>query len=326
MEKETDLSRRNFVAMMSLAGASVSVGGISAAIAASAESAPASQNAMPICFFSKPLDGFEVGFMADALAGAGFDGFDLSVRPGGKVDPARADIELPKFAEAIRNHKLAVKMMVTSITGANSPNAEKVLKAASEAGIKHYRLGYYDFDLKAGIWESLKKHKTNLQQLIPINKQYHVQAMYQNHSGTRVGAAVWDLWELLRGFPAEQVSVQYDVRHGVVEGAASWSLAMRLIGPYIGSLAIKDFTWNVSAGKARIVNVPLGEGIVDFDAYFKLVKELDIKTPVSVHVEYPLLTKAEEGLSLTEKQKVITAKLKHEVDFVRNQLSNHKIV
>ena len=205
--------------MMSLAGASVSLGGISSAIAASEQEEPAAQkNTMPICFFSKPIDSFEVAFMADALAGAGFDAFDLTVRPGGKVEPARADTDLPKFAEAIRNHKLALKMMVTSITGADSPNVEKVLKAASEVGIKHYRLGYFDFDLKAGIWESLQKYKTNLRQLVAINKQYQIQAGYQNHSGTRVGAAVWDLWELLRGLPAEQVSVQYDVRHAVTEG------------------------------------------------------------------------------------------------------------
>ena len=327
MEKEINLTRRDFVAVMSMAGASLSLGGISSAVAATEETAPAAQNnAVPIYFFSKPLDRFEVGFMADTLAGAGLDGFELTVRPGGKVEPDRADNDLPKFAEAIRNHKLALKMMVTSITGANSPFTEKVLKAASEVGVKHYRLGYYDYDFKAGILESLQKHKTSLQQLVAINKQYQIQAVYQNHSGIRVGAAVWDVWELIRGLPVEQVSMQYDVRHAVTEGALSWILGMRLVRPYIGSLAIKDFTWNVSGGKARAVNVPLGEGIVDFNAYFKIIKELNIKTPISVHAEYPLLSSAEEDLSLMEKQKVITAKLKKDVDFVRTQFANHQIV
>ena len=285
----------------------------------------ASPDKTPIHFFSKPLDAFEVEFMADVAAAAGVDGFDLTVRPGGKVEPERADTELPKFAEAIAKHKLTLKMMVTAITGVASPHAEKVLKAASAAGIRHYRLGYFDFDFKSGVAESLAKHRAALQPLAALNRQYSIQAGYQNHSGARVGSAVWDLVDLLRDLPVEQVSAQYDVRHAVAEGAASWVVGLRRIRPHIGSLAIKDFTWDVSGGKARVVSVPLGEGIVDFDAYFKLVKELGIRAPLSLHIEYPLLSKAEESLSLVEKQKLIAVKLKKDVDWLRAQLAKHDL-
>jgi sugar phosphate isomerase/epimerase len=312
--------------MMSLAGASVSLGGPRSAVAASGEAAAAAQEqTLPIYVFSKPLDGFEVEFMADTLAGAGADGFDLTVRPRGKVEPEAADQELPQFAEAIRKHNLVLKMMVTAITHADTPHAEQVLKTASTLGIRHYRLGYLDYDYQTGIWESLQAHQASLQQLAALNRHYHVQAGYQNHSGTRVGAAVWDLWELLRGFPVEQMSVQYDVRHAVAEGAFSWISGMHLVRPLIGSLAIKDFTWDVSARKARIVNVPLGEGLVDFDAWFKLVKQLNLRVPLTLHVEYPLLSSAEESLSLVQKQRLITAALKRDVDYVRTQLAKHQI-
>jgi L-ribulose-5-phosphate 3-epimerase len=300
--------------------------GLSSAVAAPAETTSSvSKDVVPIYFFTKPIDGFETEFMADALAQAGLNGSDLSVRPGGKVEPERVEDELPKFVEVIRSRNLALKMMVTAITGISSPFAERVLKAASAVGIKHYRLGYFDFDYQAGIWESLQKYKTNLQQLAVLNKQYQVQAGYQNHTGTRVGAAVWDLWELFRDLPLEQMSVQYDVRHAVTEGAGSWILGMRLVRPCIGSLVIKDFKWDVSAGKPRIVSVPLGEGIVDFNAYFNLVKEFNIKAPITLHVEYPLLTKTEEGLSLLKKQKIIVAKLKKDVDYLRTQIAKHQI-
>jgi L-ribulose-5-phosphate 3-epimerase len=326
MGKKTNLTRRDFVAAMTMAGASLSLGGIPSAMAASEETTSGGgKNKMPICFFTKPIDRYETSFMTDVIAEAGFDGIDLTVRPGGKVEPARVDNDLPKFAEAAKSRNLSLLLMTTSITGPESPLAEKVLKAASETGIKHYRLGYVDYDLKAGIWESLQKYKEKLRELAPINKRYQIQAGYHNHTGVRVGATVWDIWELVRGLPVDQISVQYDIRHAVCEGGMSWVLGMRLVRPSIGSLAVKDFTWDVSSGRAKVVSVPLGEGIVDFDAFFKLVKELDIKLPITVHAEYPLLSRDEQGFSTAEKQKAITAKLKKDADFVRNQLLKHQI-
>jgi sugar phosphate isomerase/epimerase len=164
-----------------------------------------------------------------------------------------------------------------------------------------------------------------LRDLAELNRKYRIQAGYQNHTGTRVGAAVWDLWELLRELPVEQVSVQYDIRHAVTEGAASWVNGIRLLRPHIGSLAIKDFTWDVSSRRPRVVSLPLGEGIVDFDAYFRLVKELGLRLPISLHIEYPLLSRTEESLPLLEKQKIVTAKLKKDVDYIRTQLAKHQI-
>ena len=51
---------------------------------------------------------------------------------------------------------------------------------------------------------------------------------------------------------------------------------------------LKDFIWGKVNGKWKIVNVPIGEGMVDFDAYFKLLKSLGLHPPVSLHLEYPL--------------------------------------
>ena len=53
-----------------------------------------------LCFFSKHLprmNGRELGRTLKAL---GFDGVDLTVRPGGHVDPKRVAIELPVFVDA----------------------------------------------------------------------------------------------------------------------------------------------------------------------------------------------------------------------------------
>lgn len=310
-------NRRNFISTLAAAGASIPFAG-----SFGAQVFKSGEDAFPVTFFTKPLDEFELEFMAEALAMAGIDGFDLAVRPGGRVNPERAADELPSVVETGRKYGLSAEMMVTSVKEAN-PETRNLLKTAAACGIKHYRLGYFNYDFQKGIWESLKTIKKGLEPLVALNREVGIQAGYQNHSGTRVGAPVWDVWELIKDFPVEQISSQFDIRHAVTEGAASWILAMRLLGNNIGSLAVKDFTWKVEGGKAQVVSVPLGEGIVDFESFFKTVKELGIVAPISLHVEYPLLDKQEETLPLLKKQEIIAGKLKGDVDFIRRHLKNN---
>ena len=273
----------------------------------------------PITMFTKPLDEFELEFMAETFAMAGLDGFDLSVRPGGRVVPDRVVDDLPMVVETGWKYNLSTPMMVTSIREANE-ETEKVLRTAVKCGVKHYRLGYYNYDYSKGIVETLKSIKNNLAPLIQLNEQTGIQAGYQNHSGTRVGAPMWDVWELIKDFPVEYLGSQFDIRHAVTEGAESWELALRLLGNNVGSVAVKDFIWKVVNGKAKVVSVPLGEGIVDFDHFFTLVHALGIAAPISLHIEYPLLESREENLKLLQKQKIIATKLKKDVDFIRMHL------
>ncbi len=280
----------------------------------------------PIAFFTKPLDDFELGFMAESLAMAGLDGFDLAVRRGGRVSPDRVADDLPKVIETGKQYNLLTDMMVTGITRADNPDTRRVLETAAKQGVKYYRMGYFSYDFKEGIWESLQRIKGSLGDLVQMNKEFGIQGGYQNHSGDRVGAPMWDVWELVRGFPMEYLNSQFDIRHAVTEGAASWILALRLLSKNIGSLAIKDFTWDIANGKESVKSVPLGEGIVDFDSYFKTLKELNIVAPITLHIEYPFLNKEEEEFSLIKKQKIIVSKLKHDVDFIRGRLEKFQLI
>ncbi len=111
----------------------------------------------PIALFTKPLDGFELSFMTETLAMAGLDGMDLSVRPKGRVEPRRVADDLHQVLEAGKKNNLATDMMVTAITGADSPYAEDVLSTAAKHGVRHYRMGYLEYDFTAGIPGSLRR-------------------------------------------------------------------------------------------------------------------------------------------------------------------------
>jgi L-ribulose-5-phosphate 3-epimerase len=238
--------------------------------------------------FTKCLQFLSYREMAEILARQGFYGADLTVRPGGQVLPENVEADLPKAVRALRDAGLDTDMIVTHITNADDPLTRKVLKIMANLGIGHYRMGYLNYDKNLTIPENLDAHKFTFENLEIVNREYGVHGAYQNHSGKRVGGPVWDLYHLLKDRDPEFIGVQYDIRHATVEGSISWPLGMKLIAPWIKTTAIKDFIWQKNENKWILKNVPLGEGMVDFDTYFELYRSLNIKGPVSIHYEYDL--------------------------------------
>ena len=314
-------NRREFITTLAAAGAAIPFTSV-----ASGGHQTTAGSRFPVRLFSKPLDAYDFEFMCECTKLSGISGFDLTVRPGGKVEPSEVEMKLPQLIKQAAKHNLAVDMMVTGIVSATDPLTERVLKTASALGITHYRLGYLEFDFRTGVWETLQKHKESLKGVVELNRKYKIHGDYQNHAGTRVGGPVWDLYELLHGFPPELAGCQYDVRHAMVEGANAWIVGMRLIAPYIKTLAVKDFTWMTVKGKPSAVTVPMGEGMVNWDLFFRTVKELNISGPVTIHVEYPLFEKGEEQLPLAQQQELIVKKIKKDADFLNGLLVKHQLI
>ncbi|TFG43631.1 MAG: hypothetical protein E4H43_01470 [Bacteroidia bacterium] len=280
----------------------------------------------PVRLFSKPIDSYDFDFMCECLLRSGIEGFDLTVRPGGKAEPSHVESVLPRLVEEARKANLKLDMMVTGILSASDPYTVKVLQTASALGVKYYRLGWFEYDLEKGIMESIQRSRSILKEIVELNRKYRIHGGYQNHSGTRIGGPVWDLHELLDGLPPEFLGSQYDVRHAMVEGANTWFLGMRLIEEHIRTLAVKDFTWMTVNGKPQAVTVPLGEGLVNWDLFFKIVKELNIIGPITLHVEYPLFETGEDKLTLIQQQEIIVKKLKKDMDFLNLYLKKYELV
>ncbi len=226
--------------------------------------------------------------MAEAAAELGFDGVDLTVRPKGHVEPDRAEDDLPMAVEAIKAAGLVTRMMASNIDNADDATSRKVLRSAADSGIELYRLKYFSFRDDQNIPEQIKRFNVQLKELAALNREIGITGAYQNHSGTRFGAEIWEIFHALDGINPEDVGCQYDIRHAVAEGGYSWETGLRLIHKHINCIVLKDFIWKKVDGKWKIINVPLGEGMVDFEKYFQWLKKLDIHVPVSIHYEYDL--------------------------------------
>tara|TARA_B100000886_G_scaffold176870_1_gene121213 strand:+ start:270 stop:1223 length:954 start_codon:yes stop_codon:yes gene_type:complete len=280
----------------------------------------------PINFFTKPLDKYGNDFMIDTLKMGGVDGLDLTVRPKGSVLPEKVAEDLPVVAEMAKNNGLFLEMMVSNITSDETPYAKNVLKIAAQQGIKHYRMGYFRYNDDEKAKETIAHAQTQIQSLIDINAEYEIQGGYQNHTGNYFGAPLWDLIGVLEKVASPWISSQFDIYHAYSEGYRSWEVGMEIMASKIGSLAIKDFTWEINNGQAKIKKVPLGQGVVDLDGFFKNIKNMNITAPITLHIEYPLLEKYEENLSLIKKQKIIVGKIQNDVQFITSKLHQYQLI
>ncbi|MBX2841441.1 MAG: sugar phosphate isomerase/epimerase [Flammeovirgaceae bacterium] len=241
-----------------------------------------------IFLFSKHLQFLDYKDMADAAAEMGFAGLDLTVRPKGHVLPENVEEDLPKAVKEMKKAGLKINLMTTAITDASVPVNKKVLKTAAKLGFKCYRTGWLKYPKDQEIPAAVEEFKVQMKALGELNEEVGIVGAYQNHSGLYVGAAIWEIWEILKNADPEFFGCQYDIRHASVEGGKSWPTGLKLIKPRIKTIILKDYKWIEENGKWKLINTPLGEGMVDFISYFKLLKEYKINLPVSLHLEYDL--------------------------------------
>lgn len=271
-----------------------------------------------ICLFSKHLQFLDYKSLAEFGAEAGLDGFDLTVRGGGHVEPKRVEEDLPRIVEETKKAGLKIPMITTKITDADDPLTERIIKTASKLGIKYYRMGYYSYDDGLGIEGTLDKCRMQISELADLNRHYGMHGAYQNHSGTRVGGPVWDIFYMIKGQNPNYIGCQYDIRHAVAEGGYSWETGFKLTKDYVKTVCIKDFIWEKkSDGGWGIKNVPLGEGMINLDKFAGYLDDIEFKGPVSLHIEYPIFNK---GSGMKEKRKSALNYVKKDVEALRNRI------
>jgi len=258
-----------------------------------------------VCLFSKHLPTMNWSRMAQAVKKLGFAGIDLTVRPGGHVAPERAAEDLPKAAAAIRAEGLSVPMITTALTSASDPTAEPILSTAGKLSIPFFKPGYYKYSF-ADVRGELQKAMNDFRSLIEVSKQSGVQCGFHNHEGY-VGAQIWDVAQTMDQLDPKWVGYYFDIRHAVAEGGvAGWKIALNLAGRRIKMIAVKDSYWEKTSKGWRQVDCPLGQGMVDWKAYFKALRQANFQGPISLHLEYEIpgaTTAAQEENTLAAAQR-----------------------
>jgi sugar phosphate isomerase/epimerase len=243
---------------------------------------------LSVHLFSKHLQFLNLEQASEKAAELGFQGLDLTVRPNGHVLPESVIEDLPKAIADIKKGGSTCLMMTTAVEDASNQTDVNVLKTAAKLGIKYYRPNWFKYSDERTMEADLEYYKQKIKALSLLNKQLGIIGCYQNHAGQSVGASIWEIKKILEQAEPGYFGAQYDIRHAMVEGGLSWENGLKLIKLSINTIVLKDYKWGQINGVWKPINVPIGEGMVDFKKYFRLLKKYNINVPVSLHLEYDL--------------------------------------
>ncbi|WP_424930800.1 sugar phosphate isomerase/epimerase family protein [Amaricoccus macauensis] len=161
-----------------------------------------------ITAFTKPWDE-PLPQLAEKLAGLGFDGVELAVRPGYQVEPENVRQGLPAAVELLKQHGLSTP----SIAGNTD---EDTIAACGEAGVGIIRI-CAPIDMEKGYRASVDAYRRTFDALLPALERHGVAIGVQNHYGYHVASAV-GLAHLLEGYDPAQVCGVLDMGHCAVDG------------------------------------------------------------------------------------------------------------
>jgi len=273
------VSRRRFIETATAAG---TLAAISPGMLASG-AAPGFRGTL--CFFSKHLPRMDGRGLGRALKPLGFDGVDLTVRPGGHVTPARVTQDLPAFVAGIRQAGLAVPMITTALLSDADPAARTTLEAAAALQIPFFKPGYYSYAF-VDVRKELDAAGKQLRGLAALGARHGVHLGFHNHAGN-IGGGIWDIVSVIDTLDPKSAGYYFDVRHAVVEGGdGGWRSAFNVAAPRLSMIALKDFFWAKTATGWRVQNCPMGEGMVNWKAFFSLLAKAGFHGPASLHLEY----------------------------------------
>lgn len=245
-----------------------------------------------VCAFSQNLIKVpypELGMIAQQI---GYDGVDLTVMQGGHVDPHITNVDLVRAFESVRGAGLEVPMITTMLTTINEPTSYAILAITGHTDVRLYRLGFwpYNFNPRASpsdVPRRLAEVRADLTGLIAYGQRAGMTAMFPNHAGDYVGATISDAQSIIGGMDPKWIGYYFDPSQATAEGGVpAWEPAFRLALPRLKAVAVQDYTWVKSGDVSKMQMCPMGEGMIDWASFFRVLAQSGFTGPLSIHMEY----------------------------------------
>lgn len=222
---------------------------------------------------------------------AGFDGLDLTVRPGGHVLPENAEQGLAEADEIADAEGVTIPMIETSIQDAANVHAERII-AAAHSRTRTFKVGYWRYEPFGSLLKQLDEARRKLEGIVRLAKRYHVRPCVHVHSGPVLSNGPL-LHSLLKDYSPDDVGAYLDSMHMTLEGGRSgWEMTLDMVAPWVAVLGLKDFVLEENGrdefGQQRYQTrfVPLGDGLVPHPQFFQRLKQIGFDGLVSFHAEY----------------------------------------
>ena len=237
---------------------------------------------MQLIHFSKHFPDADARELIRLAQITGAEGYDLAVRPGYVVGPDNVE-DLPALVKTLRDAGLAVPMITApgDFTSSKSELAPRYLKAMAKAEVSLMKLGYFMFDPARDYWKAVDEIRRELEGWEKLAREYDVTICYHTHSGGCMGQNASALAHLIRGFDPQYIGGYMDTAH-LLKCGEPFPFAAAIIGGQLKIVALKE------CHAVKRCAVPAGEGHVNWEEVFAVLKERDFQGPLSVHTEFRL--------------------------------------
>jgi L-ribulose-5-phosphate 3-epimerase len=243
------------------------------ALAVLAAAAPVRAATVPVpalCLFSGSVQGLEYSELPLIAKQMGFDGVDLTVRPGGHVEPRLSNVDLVRAIEEVRGPGLEVPVITTALTTPFDPTVLPVVAIAGHTQVNLFIAGFFR--------PQNPNYKRDIGGLISVGSRYGMAIALHNYTAEDAGETSWDAVELVAGFDPKWSSLYFDPIHA----RDQWEGELKRNLPRLRAVALKDF--QLVEGQAK--PCPLGQGIVDWPKFFGILAQAKYYGPLSLRMTY----------------------------------------
>jgi sugar phosphate isomerase/epimerase len=211
------------------------------------------------------------------LHGLGFDGCDLDIEPGGTVLPEQSPVDLVRAIEVVTGDGLEVPVATTAFLTINDPWARNVLALCGRSGVIYFRTGYSRFP------DRLAQRRNDIAGFMT----------YGRAAGIGLALPYPAAEPLLRGLDQNWIGYDFDPSQGSVEAVLQ----------RVRTIMLRD----VRKEGDRTAPCPLGEGVVDWSAFFASLAHARFSGPLTISPNYAAPDRLEA--------------IRHDLDFARKQLT-----
>jgi sugar phosphate isomerase/epimerase len=287
------ISRRQFVGRSLRAGAALTLGTAGNSSAEAAAKARKADGKEPeFVAFTESFQGWPIPEVCRRFKAIGLDGLDLTVRPGGHIEPADAARRLPEAVQAANDAGVRIAMLSTAIVEADR-QAEELLAAAGAAGIDRIKLGYYRYEKFGTLKARIDEVRRSLAGVAKLAAKHRVLPCLHIHSGDTIPSGGALAYLLLKDFAPREVGAYVDPMHMTVEGGNDgWRQGLDLLAPRIAISSLKNCVWQATerdqfgAQQWAFKKCPLADGIARLPDYLARLREVGYQGLFTLHSEY----------------------------------------
>jgi len=250
------------------------------------QNGPKPRSTPPLCLYSDQL--MKVGY--DELGGIlkmlGFDGCDLSVQPGGHITPEHADLDFMRAIEAMTGSGVDVYMISTTFTSPMDQTLRLAMQWGGEMGVPFFRPGHWKYT-EGEIETRMVEAQRDIAGLAAIARATGISVGIHNATPDFVGGAVWDTNMVIRGMEARLVGYDFDTGYAMAQGGpVGFHTLLRMTMPRLKMVTARDCYWNKDGAEWKLVECPLGEGMMDWPQFFATLAKARFTGPISVQPGY----------------------------------------